>query len=148
MPYFDQYIMYFLYHVLYKWISIIVQQYATIYSSIIFLQTALHISGDIFTHHREHTPTVITPSGTGRTELATFRCHGGIVPTHPRQRTVANTVRPVPDAVTTAYLCSWWWVKVSPEICRAVSQKYNKTVYSRILLDNYWHYSWCTDPWT
>ena len=72
-----------------------------LYSSIIFLQTALHISGDIFTHHREHTPTVITPSGTGRTELATFRCHGGIVPTHPRQRTVANTVRPVPDAVIT-----------------------------------------------
>jgi len=35
--------------------SIIVQQGATIYSFIIFLQTALHVSGDTFTHHQEHT---------------------------------------------------------------------------------------------
>ena len=34
--------------------SIIVQQDATIYSFIIFLQTALHVSDDTFTHHQEH----------------------------------------------------------------------------------------------
>jgi len=35
--------------------SIIVQQNATIYSFIIFLQTAVHVSGDTLTHHQEHT---------------------------------------------------------------------------------------------
>ena len=53
--------------------SIIVQQDATIYSFIIFLQTALHVSGDILIHHQEHTQTVITTSGTGRTVFATVR---------------------------------------------------------------------------
>ena len=42
------------------------------------------------------------------------------VPTPPRQQKVANTVWPVPDAVITVYVCSWWWVKVSLETCRAV----------------------------
>jgi len=35
----------------------------------VFLQTALHVSGDTFTHHQEHTWTVITASGTGWTVL-------------------------------------------------------------------------------
>jgi hypothetical protein len=35
-------------------------------------------------------------------------------------------------------VCSWLWMSVSSETCRAVLQKYNKNVYSRILLDNYW----------
>ena len=39
------------------------------------------------------------------------------VPTPPQQREVTNTVRSVPDAVTTVYVCSWWWVNVSPETC-------------------------------
>jgi hypothetical protein len=34
-------------------VSIIVQQDATLYS-FYSLQTALHVSGDIFTHHKEH----------------------------------------------------------------------------------------------
>ena len=58
--------------------SIIVQQNATIYSFILFLQTALHVSGYNFTHHQEHTQTVFTTSGTGRTIFATFRCRGGV----------------------------------------------------------------------
>ena len=29
------------------------------------------------------------------------------------------SIRPLPDAVITIYMCSWWWVKVSPETCRA-----------------------------
>jgi len=50
---------------------IFVQQDATIYSFIIFLQTALHVSGDILIHLQEHTQTVIKTSGTGLTVFAT-----------------------------------------------------------------------------
>jgi len=53
-------------------VSIIVQQDATIYSFIISLQTALHVSDDTLIHHQEHTQTAIT-SGTGRTVFATVR---------------------------------------------------------------------------
>jgi len=35
--------------------SIIVQQDAAIYIVYYFLQTALHVSGDTFAHHQEHT---------------------------------------------------------------------------------------------
>ena len=35
--------------------SIIVQRDATIYSFIIFLQSALHVSDDTLIHHQEHT---------------------------------------------------------------------------------------------
>ena len=52
---------------------IIVQQDATIYSFIIFLQTALHVSDDTLIHHQEHTQTLITRSGTVRTVFATVR---------------------------------------------------------------------------
>ena len=48
--------------------SIIVRD-TTIYSFIIFLQTALHISDDTLTHHQENTQTVITTSGTGRSAM-------------------------------------------------------------------------------
>ena len=106
-----------------------------------FLQTALHVSDDTLIHHQEHTQTVITTSGIGRTVFATVRWRGGDGKTHPRQRTVAKTVRPVPDVVITLWMCFWWWMRVSFETCRAVCRKYNKTVYSRMLLDNYWHSS-------
>jgi len=36
-------------------VSITVQQDAATYSLLYFLQTALHVSGDTFTHHQEHT---------------------------------------------------------------------------------------------
>ena len=51
-------------------VSIIVQQDAAIYSFIIFLQTALHVSDDTLIHHKEHIQTVITTSGTGQTVFA------------------------------------------------------------------------------
>ena len=63
-------------------VSIIVQWDATIYSFIIFLQTALRVSDDTLIHHQEHTQTVITISGTSRT---------------------------VPDVVIAVWVCSWWW---------------------------------------
>jgi len=31
-------------------------------------------------------------------------------------------------------------MRVSSETCRAVCRKYNKTVYSRDVLDSYWHW--------
>ena len=51
--------------------SIIVQQDATIYSFIIFLQTALHVSDETLIHHQEHTQNLITTSGNGRTVFGT-----------------------------------------------------------------------------
>ena len=56
-----------------KSMSITVQQDATIRIFIIFLQPALHVSDDTLIHHQEHTQTVITTSGTGRTVFATVR---------------------------------------------------------------------------
>ena len=53
--------------------SINVHQDATTYSFVIFLQTAVHVSDDTLIHHQEHTQTVITTSGTGRTVFATVR---------------------------------------------------------------------------
>ena len=50
--------------------SIIAQQDATIYSFIIFLQPALHVSDDILIRHQEDTQNVITTSGTGQTIFA------------------------------------------------------------------------------
>jgi hypothetical protein len=35
-------------------------------------------------------------------------------------------------------MSSWWWVEIPPEACRAV-YRYKSTVYSCILLHNYWH---------
>ena len=63
--------------------SIIVQRDATLYSFIVFLQTALHVSDG----------TLIHP--------LTLRGRNSGVPTPPGQRTVASTVRPVPDVVIT-----------------------------------------------
>jgi hypothetical protein len=68
--------------------------------------------------------------------------------TPPRQRTVANTVRPVPDVVITAWMCSWCWMRLSSETCRAVCRNIIKLyiVASRwtiIDID-----SRCTEPWT
>ena len=54
--------------------SITVQQDATICTFIIFLQTSLHISDDTLVHNQEHMQTVITASGNGRTIIATVPC--------------------------------------------------------------------------
>jgi len=43
-----------------------------------FLQTSLHVSDDTLIHHQEHTKTIITTSGTGRTVYVTIRWRGGV----------------------------------------------------------------------
>jgi hypothetical protein len=86
--------------------SIIVRD-TTIYSFIIFLQAALHVSDDTIIHHQGHIQTVIAMSGTGRTVFATAHWRGEVgtaVPTPPCQQTVANTVRPVPVVVITVLM--------------------------------------------
>ena len=110
--------------------------------SLHFLQTAIHVSDDTLIHHQEHTQTVITTSGTGQTVLLlpVDEEELWLSSDSPHQRTVVNTVRPVPDVVNTVCMCSWWCMRVSYETCRAVCGKCNKTVYSHILLDNYWHW--------
>ena len=74
-------------------LSIIVQRDATMYSFITFLQTALYVSDDTLIHHQEHT----------KCNYNIWHCSNRIcfVQTPPRQRTVANTVRPVPYVVIT-----------------------------------------------
>ena len=121
--------------------SIIVQRDATVYSFIIFLQTALHVSGDTFTHHLEHTQTVLViTSGTGRTVFATVRWRGG-VGTGSDSTATADGSKYGP---TTARCCNYSLrvlLMMDESITRNMKsclQKYNKTVYSRILLDNYW----------
>ena len=46
----------------------------------------------------------------------------------PRQLTVANTVRPVPDVVITIWVCSWWLMRISSEtysaVCRNIIKLY------------------------
>jgi hypothetical protein len=47
-----------------------------------------------------------------------------------------------------SYLCSWCWVELSPETCRAVLQKYNKLYIVAscwTIIDTDLR---CTDPWT
>ena len=60
-------------------------------------------------------------------------CHPPMSWTPPRQRKVAHTVRPVPDVVITVYICSWWWVKVSPETCTAVCKNIIKCILSHLV---------------
>ena len=100
----------------------------------IFCRQLYMFRNDTLIHHQEHIQTVIKTSSTGRTVFATVRWCGGVGTTPPRQRTVTNTVRQVPDVIT-FWMCSWLWMRVSSETRR----KYNKSVYSRILLFNYWH---------
>ena len=66
------------------------------------LKTALHVSGGISTHHQEHTqlylqhlvlvkPLLLRSNGLTSTRCCRYSC-----------------------------VCSWWWVEIPPETCRAV----------------------------
>jgi hypothetical protein len=113
-------------------VSIIVQQNATFYSCY-SLQTAINVSGDIFTHHQEREYTVITASGTDRTV-----CHlplsSELVLIPQRQQKVAyGSVR--------ARCCNYSLLALlmMGGVARNMYSSLQgiKTVQSRILLDNY-----------
>jgi len=75
--------------------------------SLFYLITALNVSGVTITHLQEHKSTIITASGNHHTVLLSAAADN-------------STVWWLPDAVITVVLCSWRWVIVTPETCRAV----------------------------
>ena len=95
--------------------SIIVRRNATIYSFVIFLQTALHVSDDTLIHHQEHIQTVITTSGTGRwwMEVSSETCRAAC-----RNIIKLNTVafRWTGIDLQSTILCPWFcasWINVN-----------------------------------
>ena len=78
------------------------QQDATTFSFSSLFDSALHVSDDKFTHPQEHVLTSFHLNrGTGRQQC---RCI-------------------VPKAVYRVKTCSWGWVNLSPETCRAESKR-------------------------
>ena len=132
------------------WMSIIVQQDATIYSFLfpancstwfgwyLHPSSGAHINCNYSIWHWLNHICYI---------LLLWRGHNSVL-TPPQQRKVANTVRPMPYTVITVYVCSWWWVKVSPETCRAVCRKYNKLYVAASCWTVIDTDSRCTDQWT
>ena len=95
---------------IFQYISNRMQRY-TVY---LYLETALHISGGISTHHQEHT--------TVSTALALVKpllLPAAIV----EELELQSSSNGLTSAICCRYscVCSWWWVKVPPETCRAVS---------------------------
>ena len=114
--------------------SIIVQQDATIYSLLYFCK--------LLYMFRVLTPPIIR---------STYNCNYSISYWSTRL-SIAEGSR---DGLTStrccnySYMCSWWWVELPPETCRASSlQKYNKLY----IVASCWTiidiYSRRTDPWT
>ena len=77
------------------------------YTVYLYLETALHVSGDNITHHQERKQLYLQ-------HLVLCSVHSTLkpVPTLPRQRQVAVTAWQIPDAVDTA-VCApdggWWY---------------------------------------
>ena len=83
-------------------------------------QSALHVSGDVFVQHQEHL-TVFTAS-----LIVHLCCCWPVF----RTRWVHDTGLQqhgwtISETVNTVK-CSWWWVKTSPETCRADWVQINK----------------------
>jgi len=117
------------------YIPIYIQQDAASHS-LLFLETALHVSGGTPTHYEER--------------IQLYLQHLVFVRLSLLPATIAAGSS---NGVTTnrccrySRMCSWWWVVVPPETCRAVSRN-NKLcnvascwIYIGIFLQ-------CTDPWT
>jgi hypothetical protein len=82
------------------------------YRLIYFSKSALHVSGDVFSHHQEHL-SVFTVSGSVHRSCCWLVSRISIRDTSQQQLgwTLLDTVNTVK--------CSWWWAKTSPETCRA-----------------------------
>jgi len=111
-----------------------------------FLRTAVHVSDDTLIHHQEHIQTVITSSCTGQTVFATVHWRGGVGTSSVHRESFSIIVQQ--DATIYSSIifsadsstCFGWWMRVSSATRRVVCKKYNKTVNSRISLDNYWQW--------
>jgi len=119
----------------FHWVPIYIQQDATLHS-LLYLETALHVSGDTSTHHQERVqlylqhvvfvtqlllPATIaagSSNGLTNTRCCRFSC-----------------------------TCSLWWVEVTPETCGAVS-RYNKLCKVASCWLYIGIYLCCMDPWT
>ena len=114
-------------------ILIHIQQDATLHS-LFYLETALHVSGGTVTHHQERKQlylqhlVFVTPL---LLSAAIMCCAvGGIRhPQHTQTNSNFSTIAADSNNGVTntrccrySCLCSWWWVTVPPETCRAVSR--------------------------
>ena len=95
---------------------------------VLFLKSALHVSGDKFAHPQEHFLTVCTAFGT---------MHRHCCRPVPRYTGRQQCRCIVPKAVHTVKKCSWGWANLSPETCRADFKKINKRKSCCILLVGY-----------
>jgi hypothetical protein len=77
-----------------------INQRDALYRLIYYSKSAVHVSGDVFTHHQEH--------------LTVLAVSGSVYPSSCWQQLGWT----LPDTVNTVK-CSWWWAKTSPETCRA-----------------------------
>jgi hypothetical protein len=115
-------------------IPIYSQQNATL-RSLLYLETALHVSGGTSTHHQEGIQLYLQHLVFVTPLLLLAAIAAG------SSNSLTNT-----RCSRYSYLCSWWWVVVPPETCRAVT-RYNKlrNVPSfRICIGIFLR---CTDPW-
>ena len=90
---------------IFQYVSNKMQRY-TVY---LYLETALRVSGGISTHHQEHT------------QLYLQR----LVLVRPLLLPAAKAAGSSNGLTSTRYcryscVCSWWWVEIPPETCRAV----------------------------
>jgi hypothetical protein len=77
-----------------------------------YLETALHVSGGISTHHQEHTQLYLQHLALVKPLLLP----AAIVEELERSSN-SSTI-----AVRYSCVCSWWWVEIPPETCRAASR--------------------------
>ena len=100
-----------------------------LFGSFICTQSTLHVLGDVFAHHQEHL-TVFTASDI--VHLCCCRLVSWTSSISSRQQhrwTISEAVNTVK--------CSWWWVKTSPETCRADWVQMNEPESCILLVINY-----------
>ena len=113
---------------------------------IYFWKTAVHVLGGISTHHQEHTqlylqhlvhvkPLLLPPAIVEELELVWVWCGNcidlfwcGCCSTQNSSNS-STTAAGISNGLTSARcckyscVCSWWWVEIPPETCRAVFKK-------------------------
>ena len=90
-----------------SWYNYENNQQDALYRLIYYFTLALHVSGDVFSHHQEHL-TLFTVSGS---------VHPSCCRLVSRDTSSQHLGWTLPDTVNTVK-CSWWWAKTSPETCR------------------------------